>query len=54
MSYPDLANRLNQAVSKLSAQESLKGLFHQHRDGDPLPSGDKLKEIIDLSLSTNI
>lgn len=38
MSYPDLANRLNQAVSKLSAQESLKGLFHQHRDGDPLPS----------------
>jgi len=51
MSYPDLANRLNQAVSKLSAQESLKGLFRQHRDGDPLPSGDKLKDIIDLSRS---
>jgi serine O-acetyltransferase len=33
----------------LSEQESLKGLFHQHRDGNPLPSGKALEEIIDLS-----
>ena len=51
MSTQDIANRLNQTVSKLSTQESLNGLFHQHRDGDPLPSGEKLKDIIDLARS---
>lgn len=51
MSTQDIANRLNQTVSKLSTQESLDGLFHQHRDGDPLPSSEKLKDIIDLARS---
>ena len=40
---------LTQTVDMLSEQESLKGLFHQHRDGNPLPSGKALEEIIDLS-----
>lgn len=40
---------LNQTVDKLSAKESLRGLFHEHRDGDPLPSAKALEEIIDLA-----
>jgi serine O-acetyltransferase len=44
-----LTHILTQTVDMLSEQESLKGLFHQHRDGNPLPSGKALEEIIDLS-----
>ncbi|MBQ1582658.1 MAG: serine acetyltransferase [Prevotella sp.] len=33
----------------LSEKESLKGLYHEHRDGDPLPSAKELEEIIDLA-----
>lgn len=33
----------------MSDPASLKGLFHQHQDGNPLPSGKVLEEIIDLS-----
>ncbi|MBM6992188.1 MAG: serine acetyltransferase [Prevotella sp.] len=40
---------LNETVEKLSEPESLKGLFRQHRDGYPLPSGKVLEEIIQLS-----
>ena len=40
---------LNKAVDELSAKESLKGLFHEHRDSDPLPSAKALEEIIDLA-----
>lgn len=40
---------LTRTVDALSEPKSLKGLFHQHRDGNPLPSGKVLKEIIDLS-----
>ena len=32
----------------LSSPESQCGLFHEHRDGDPLPSGERLAEFIDL------
>ncbi len=32
----------------MSEQESLKGLFHQHHDGNPLPSSKVLEEIIEL------
>lgn len=42
---------LTQAVDELSREESLKGLFYQHRDGNPLPSGTALEEIISLSRS---
>lgn len=42
---------LTETVEKLSADESLKGLFHQHPEGNPLPSGDALQEIILLARS---
>ena len=38
-------------VAELSRPESLKGLFHQHREGYPLPSTETLREIIQLSRS---
>ena len=43
-----LNNLLRQTTDELSASNSLHGLFHEHRDGDPLPSGPVLAEIIDL------
>ncbi|MEE1146862.1 MAG: serine acetyltransferase [Bacteroidaceae bacterium] len=43
-----LNNLLRQTTDELSASNSLHGLVHEHRDGDPLPSGPVLAEIIDL------
>jgi serine O-acetyltransferase len=40
---------LTDTVDELSSSVSLKGLFHEHRDGDALPSGTVLREIIELS-----
>ena len=40
---------LTKAIERLSEEQSLKGLFHQHRDGNPLPSGKALEEIVDLA-----
>ena len=40
---------LTKTVDILSEKESLKGLYHEHRDGDPLPSAKELEEIIDLA-----
>ncbi len=40
---------MTQAVDELSDKASLKGLFHQHRDGNPLPSSKALEEIIELA-----
>lgn len=51
MSTDNLTKILTTTVEQLSQPESLKELFHQHRDGDPLPSGKALKEIIELSRS---
>lgn len=45
----DLTHKLTDTVESLSRPEALKGLFHQHRDGNPLPSGKALEEIISLS-----
>lgn len=39
---------LGEIVRELSEPSSLKGLFHEHRDGDPLPSGPALNEIIGI------
>lgn len=39
---------LAQTVTELSTGSSLKGLFHEHKDGDPIPSGAVLHEIIEL------
>lgn len=49
MSTDYLTKILTTTTERLSQPESLKELFHQHRDGDPLPSGKALKEIIELS-----
>ncbi len=51
MSTDNLTQILTQTTDRLSQPESLKELFHQHRDGDPLPSGKALKEIIELARS---
>ncbi len=40
---------LNDTVEKLSDNNSYQGLFHQHKDGESLPSGKTLKEIVELS-----
>ncbi|HCN54293.1 MAG: serine acetyltransferase [Prevotella sp.] len=49
MNTQGLTQLLTQTVEELSQPESLKGLFHQHQDGTPLPSGKALEEIIELS-----
>ena len=48
MSPLNFTHILTQTVDKLSESESYKGLFHQHKDGEPLPSATALHEIIDL------
>lgn len=45
----DTTHILTQTVDELSSKESLKGLFHQHREGYPLPSSKALEEIIELA-----
>ena len=40
---------LTQAVDELSESQSYKGLFHQHKDGDPLPSAKSLYKIVERS-----
>lgn len=39
---------MSEVVSRLSEESSLQGLFYEHKDGDPLPSGQVLSEIIEL------
>lgn len=51
MSPVDFTHILTQAVDELSDSKSYKGLFHQHRDGDPLPSASALLDMIELSRS---
>ena len=48
MSPLNFTHLLAQTVTDLSESSSLKGLFHEHQDGDPLPSGKVLHEIIEL------
>ena len=47
----DYIGILTQAVDELSDSQSYKGLFHQHRDGDPLPSAKSLYKIVELARS---
>ncbi len=49
MDSSKLNSLLNETIVKLSEASSLKGLFHEHQDGAPLPSGKALNEIIELS-----
>lgn len=49
MSNDNIMHVLTKTVDELSNKSSLKGLFHEHRDGDPLPSAKALEEIIELA-----
>lgn len=49
MSIQNTILLLTETVEKLSAPQTLKGLFHQHREGYPLPSSTVLEEIVQLS-----
>ena len=49
MSIQNTILLLTERVEKLSDPQSLKGLFHQHREGYPLPSSTVLEEIVQLS-----
>ena len=42
---------LTTVTSELSSPQSLRGLFHEHRDGSPLPSQPALSEMMDLCRS---
>ena len=48
MSSTTQGQLLEQIVSLLSEPDSMHGLFHEHNDGDPLPSQPALTEIVDL------
>ena len=48
MSNEELTHTLTQAVAELSEASALKELFHRHKDGNPLPSGQVLEEIVQL------
>lgn len=45
----DNNQRLAQIVTNLSAEDALRGLFHQHLEGNPLPSGRAISEIVKCS-----
>ena len=49
MSPLNFTHILTQAVDELSESKSYTGLFHQHKDGEPLPSARVLCDIIDLA-----
>lgn len=49
MTTSNTTQTLTEVVEKLSADESIKGLFHQHQEGSPLPSGEALSEIVQLA-----
>ncbi len=49
MSTQDTTHLLTETVDQLSDPKTLKGLFHQHREGYPLPSGTVLEEIVRLA-----
>lgn len=51
MSPINFTHILNQTVDALSETSSYQGLFHQHKDGDPLPSAKALQEAIELARS---
>ena len=42
-------NATLKAVDDVSDNQSYRGLFHQHREGEPLPSGKSLERIVELS-----
>ena len=47
MSPLNFTHILTQAVDELSESSSYRGLFHQHTDGNPLPSAKALHDIVE-------
>ena len=45
----DCMHVLTKAVEELSDSQSYQGLFHQYREGEPLPSGRSLGKIVNLA-----
>jgi serine O-acetyltransferase len=45
----DYSHILTKSVDELSDSQSYKGLFQQHKEGDPLPSSDSLRRIVELA-----
>ena len=45
----DYLHILTKAVDELSDSQSYRGLFQQHKEGDPLPSSDSLRRIVELA-----
>jgi len=52
MSTQNFTKTITATVERLSEASSLRGLFHEHREGYPLPSARALGEIIELSRAT--
>ncbi|MGL5272440.1 MAG: serine O-acetyltransferase [Phocaeicola sp.] len=51
MKSPNHIELLKQVVSELSDCSSCEGLYHQHKEGTPLPSARSLKQLIELARS---
>ena len=51
MATPTASHDFASIVRQLSDEESLTGLFHQHEEGNPLPSAKVLAEIVQLARS---
>ncbi len=49
MSPFDFTHVLTSAVDELSDSRSFQGLFHQYKEGEPLPSGKSLARIVELA-----
>ena len=49
MSPFDFTHVLTSAVDELSDSRSCQGLFHQYKEGEPLPSGKSLARIVELA-----
>lgn len=51
MASIDYSKILTQTVNELSDSRSYEGLYQQHKEGDPLPSSEALRKIVDLTRS---
>ena len=47
----DFTEILTETIEELSMPDQLRGMMHQHRDGEPIPSSKALEEVIDLARS---
>lgn len=48
MKASTISPTITEIVEQLSSTDSLEGLFHEHQENNPLPSGEALQEIVQL------